>query len=505
MERKDESRATAPAAASLPQRLPETLRSLNPWWQGEAGVAIPAFRRWAFAQLLQLVTRGLAPATLLRGPRRVGKTVLARQIIAHLLEHGTDPRRILYVPFDEIGVVRSLTDPILEIGRWFERAIMGRTFNAAARGGETAYVFFDEVQNLRTWAPQLKHLVDNHNCRVLVTGSSSLRIAAGRDSLAGRVLTFDLGPLLLRDIAGLRFGHREPSRWPPNGQGDLAMLDFWRANLAAAASSAEVRRAAFAAFAASGGFPLAHQPPAPTWPQVSDHLMETVIRRVLAHDVPAARRGRRVETALVEQVFRLAARYAGQNPGWAIFRNELRDALHQDYSWGRVQRILGTLDETMLLRLVRPLELRLKRQAAPAKLCLCDHALRAAWLQEEVPLDPEGLARNPHLCDLAGRLAESVLGYFLSTIPNLDVSCFPARPTEEEVDFVVTVGTKRIPIEVKYRKRIDPHEDTRGLRAFIEKSVYNAPMGLLVTLDDDVTVHDPRIIPISLSSLLWTR
>ena len=47
---------------------------------------------------------------------------------------------------------------------------------------------------------------------------------------------------------------------------------------------------------------------------------------------------------------------------------------------------------------------------------------------------------------------------------------------------------------------------TRGeLRAFLEKTVYNAPLGLLVTLADDVVVHDPRIIPISLSSLLWLR
>jgi hypothetical protein len=63
----------------------------------------------------------------------------------------------------------------------------------------------------------------------------------------------------------------------------------------------------------------------------------------------------------------------------------------------------------------------------------------------------------------------------------------------------------RIPIEVKYRRRIDAHEDTRGLRAFLEKTVYNAPFGLLVTLNDDVAIPDPRIIPISLSSLLWLR
>ncbi|MBI5194237.1 MAG: hypothetical protein HZA08_12475 [Nitrospirae bacterium] len=98
-----------------------------------------------------------------------------------------------------------------------------------------------------------------------------------------------------------------------------------------------------------------------------------------------------------------------------------------------------------------------------------------------------------------------MLGYFLTLIPNLDVSHFPERGSEPEVDFVLTVGTKRIPVEVKYRRRIDPHDDTKGLRAFLEKTVYNAPLGLLVTLDDNVQIYDPRIVPISLSNLLWLK
>ncbi len=47
--------------------------------------------------------------------------------------------------------------------------------------------------------------------------------------------------------------------------------------------------------------------------------------------------------------------------------------------------------------------------------------------------------------------------------------------------------------------------DRRRVRAFLEKSVYNAPFGLLVTRDDDAAVLDPRIIPISLSSFLWLK
>ena len=58
---------------------------------------------------------------------------------------------------------------------------------------------------------------------------------------------------------------------------------------------------------------------------------------------------------------------------------------------------------------------------------------------------------------------------------------------------------------MKYRRRIDPLRDTLGLRAFLEKAQYNAPFGVLVTMGEDVVVPDPRIVTISLRSLLLMR
>jgi hypothetical protein len=70
---------------------------------------------------------------------------------------------------------------------------------------------------------------------------------------------------------------------------------------------------------------------------------------------------------------------------------------------------------------------------------------------------------------------------------------------------VLTIGTRRIPLEVKYQRRIDPLADTEGLRAFIERRVNNAPFGLLVTQTDTDAVIDPRIVALPLSSLLLLR
>lgn len=198
------------------------------------------------------------------------------------------------------------------------------------------------------------------------------------------------------------------------------------------------------------------------------------------------------------------AQEAAHRP-WPEAVSEIRHALHANVGWQRIWTYLKFLDGSLLLRLVEPLELRLERKRGSAKLCLCDPGLRASWLQEAVPLDPEGLRGAPHLGSLAGHLAESVLGYFLGNLPGLDLAHFPERGVEPEVDFVLTVGAHRIPVELRYRSAIDPHRDTLGLRAFIERTVYNAPFGILVTLEDAPPPRDPRIVALPLSSLLVMR
>jgi predicted AAA+ superfamily ATPase len=203
-------------------------------------------------------------------------------------------------------------------------------------------------------------------------------------------------------------------------------------------------------------------------------------------------------------VFKLACRYVGQSPSQAIYLDEVRRALDANIGWQRVLAYLKFLDATLLVRLIEPLELRLKRRQGSAKLVLCDHALRAAWLQEQVPLDPQVLQVQNHLADLAGRIAEGVAGQFFKSIINLGVNHFPERGAEPEVDYVLTIGEQRIPVEVKYRRRID-HRDSHGLRAFIEKTVYNAPFGILVTMDDAAVNDDPRIVTLPLSTLLLMR
>lgn len=489
----------------IPPELDAYLRETNPWWEGKPGRTLPPYRRWAFDVILRKLKSGLAPAVILRGARQVGKTTLQEQIIEHLqnVEH-IEPRRIFRLQFEEIPSLRGLKEPLLTIARWYENRVLGKTFNSAAKEGKKAYLFLDEVQNLVDWAPQLKALVDHHTLHVIVTGSSALRIEAGRDSLAGRITTLEIGTLLLREIAGLRFGKNLTPSLLQNGLEPLANADLWRELNQRSSENREIVRQAFKAFSERGGYPMVHARPEVPWTEVADQLNENVIRRVIMHDL-RMERGRKRDASLLEEVFRLACRYAGQAPSHALYVQELRQVLRANIGWNRIWSYLRFLDGTLLIKVIRPLELRLKRSKGNPKLCVVDHGLRASWLQEVIPLFPEDLMKAPHLADLAGHLAESVVGAFLSGIPYLDLAHFPERPTEPEIDFVLTIGEKRIPLEVKYKRHIDPHRDTLGLRAFLERTHYNAPFGILLTMEDDVQIPDPRIITVSLPSLLFMR
>jgi predicted AAA+ superfamily ATPase len=480
------------------------LNRLNPFWQGKPLVSLPAFKRWAFQVARQRLDHGLAKATVLSGPRQVGKSTLVLQIIQQLLAEGVAPRRILYVQFDELAEILKLKQPILQIVSWFEQHILRQSLNEAAQAGQRVYLFLDEVQNLDEWAPQLKHLVDTSDVRVLVTGSSALRIEQGRDSLAGRITTLEMGTLFLREIMALRREGELLAPLPLNGLSPLRDRAFWEELRAFGIRYAGLRDRAFAAFSERGAYPIAHAYPDVSWAELADQLNETVIRRAIVHDLRLGPKGAKRDPQLIEALFRLACRYAGQTPKPTLFADELKQVMDANVSAQRIAAYLSFLDGTLLLRMVEPLEIRLKRRRSAAKICLCDHALRASWLQEVVPLAPDALDRLAHLRDLAGHLAESAVGYFLKSITNIDLAHFPERHGEPEVDFVLSIGEQRVPLEVKYRRRIEP-KSLNGLRHFLDKPIYNAPFGVLVTLSDDIVVDDPRIVCLPLSTLLLMR
>ena len=215
---------------SLPLELVRDLERQNPWWRDRPLPVLPTFHRWPYNKLKQRLGHPIAPIVVLKGPRQIGKTTLQLQLIQSLLAEGIAPWRILRVQFDDLPALThaNFEEPILRIVDWFEKTILGATLNESAHRQEPVYLFFDEVQNLAAWDVQLKSLVDHATVRVMVTGSSALRIEKGRDSLAGRIHSLEAGPLRLAEIAALRkFADLQPLQHE-NGWGDWLTPDFWR-------------------------------------------------------------------------------------------------------------------------------------------------------------------------------------------------------------------------------------------------------------------------------------
>jgi predicted AAA+ superfamily ATPase len=482
---------------------------MNPWWRGASAPRTPPFRRWPFPVLLRRLRRErmLAPIIAMRGPRQVGKTTLQAQLVEQLLADGVGPERIFRVQFDELATIRAIggEDAILQLVGWYQKSILGGDFNDAARAGKSCFLLLDEVQNLPDWAVQLKSLVDHAEVRVLVTGSSALRIELGRDSLAGRIQSLEIGPLRLSEISEWRgFGVLPPFE-SGNGFGRWSQPSFWRDLRAHGEEYGRNRDLAFQAFSERGGYPLAQRPDV-DWAEVSQQLSETVVQRVIQHDLRQGARGRRRDQRLLEEVFRMGARYAGQAPAPSSLSREAQLALESDVGVQRIRNYLTFLEQSLLLRLVEPHEMRLQSRRGPAKICLSDHALRAAWLDEIVPLDDEGLAAAPELSDLAGRIAESVVGADLVSL-GVPTNYLPERRArgQGEIDFILTVGDHRIPLEVKYQARIDPVRDVRAISTFLDQPANRAPMGIVVTRRFAADLHDRRVVAVPLKSLLLAR
>jgi predicted AAA+ superfamily ATPase len=485
--------------------LADRLHLLNPWWTGKPIQVLPASKRHLVAQIQRRLQYRIAPILVVRGSRQVGKTTACLHVISELLRSGVPRECILRVQFDEIETLTSLNEPIIEVVDWYQRVILLKSLNEAAAAGQTVYVFFDEVQNLKNWAEELKFVVDSNTVQVVVTGSSALRIEQGRDSLAGRIHTLEAGVLSLTEI-GLFRGIESPAPFlKDNGLEPLTTLAFWQNLKEHGEHHRTFRDQSFSLFSDRGAYPLAHMAGDIPWPLIADQLNETVIKRVIQHDLRVGHRGRKRNPMLLEEVFRYCCRYAGQSPSQTAIAREIgATLLTGGIAVERVHTYVKFLAESLLIRVIPSLELRMKKKRSDSKICLVDHGLRASWLQERISLVTGNVPVDSVQSTLSGFLAESVSGSLFSSISGLDIAHLPARGQDPEIDFVLTVGDFRIPVEVKYRNSIEPSH-VNGLSWFMSNPLNRAPFGILLTKHDSPDFQRDDIVALPLSSAMLLK
>ena len=489
----------------LPTEFVQTLERINPWWRGQPLPPTERYKRWVYHDILERMKSGIAPVIALRGPRQVGKTTIQFQVIEHLLLIARiDSRRILRVQFDDIPGLGKLKNPVEAIVRWYEENVLGESVNAASKRGEHIYILFDELQNISKWSDQLKSIVDHTSARFFVTGSSALRIRKGGDSLAGRINMLELGPLRLGEIAGIRsLGDLQPFANHTLFE-DWRKKDFWLELVSYGRKRRRLREKTFALFSEFGGYPRCHTTKGIELGDLRQQMVNAVVRKTIEHDA-SARAKASLDSRTLHEVFRLMCRYAGQAVRPRRIAEELQAIISGGIKVAAVEEAITFLNDSLLVHLVQPLEMLQKKNNNPAKICICDHFIRNGVLQESIPISPEILqGTNEAICSQAGHVAESVIGYYLRSIPGVDVAWFPERRNESEVDFVVSVGMQRIPIEIKYRRNLSDKSDCAGVHAFLEKPHYQAPFGIVVTQIREGNLSD-NVIAVPASTFLLLK
>jgi predicted AAA+ superfamily ATPase len=168
----------------------------NTWWDTKEvrKELCPIYERRMLGDIVSsLENRNI---TVLRGPRRTGKSTLLYQSIRSLLFKGVDPVSILYFSFDdEPGNIQDLLDE-------FRDSVLEHPIEKSKK----LYVFLDEVQKCNNWSEQIKRNYDLYpNIKFILSGSVSFEIGAKTtESLVGRASELILYPMSFGEYLGLR-------------------------------------------------------------------------------------------------------------------------------------------------------------------------------------------------------------------------------------------------------------------------------------------------------------
>ena len=483
---------------TLPDELIRSLATANPWWSGNSMRKIKTWRRPVYSKILTGLLKQSGPKIhLLRGPRQVGKSTLQEQMIFDLLfvKQSVSPKQILRVLVDDIKVY-PLEQHLKTLIQWFESNVVQDTFNNMSKKGKPIYLFLDEFQEVDSPGLQLKTIVDAQDCHIFATGSSSLKIGNCAKDLPGRAKWYELSSMSLSEIAQFkRLGDLAPYT-SGNNFADWRQKDFW-IGLAKHCKKQLLLDEVFRSFCDLGGYPYCHEHE--TWEEAEDFLRKQVIARTIEHDLQSQHQ---FDAATLEKLFYFLCKYTGRDVHFATLQRELKEGYSVNLTHEKIRGGLDFFADSMLVSLFKPSEHRLKNSQERIKICLGDHAIRRALMNESIPL--YGANVNS---DLAGPIVEGIVGSYLAScyprdsLPGNSIAYLPDTKKEgHEVDFILSISEQHIPIEVKYRNHAKP---SKGILQYLAHPQHHAPFGLLITKEEHWV--DDKLVAIPLKQFLLLR
>jgi predicted AAA+ superfamily ATPase len=403
--------------------------------------------------------------SLVTGPRRSGKTVLLKHLIARLIGDGVNPRNLLYCSLDNSRLAAMSEDLVRDtIDFWLEGIAMDGP----------RYVLLDEVHLLDGWYASVKNFHDlNRDVKTYISGSASLAIQVRAEQhLRGRYIAHEIWPLDLRGYLSLR---RAMGVGPRRGRATGHAAAGPPTD--AISSDAQLRALLddFKRYMLVGGFPESVEvDDTARWFELLEGF---VAQRAIYTDIAATFNIRAVKV-LDSVLHHILANQSRLLTYESI--NEVAGLKHEvllDY--------IEYLKGSYLVVEVRKLAPTVKGQLKSRKKFLCaDQGLRNALLAEH--------ALTP---DNEGMLAENVVGMHLFMAATRSGRRLFYWKEDGEVDFVVK-GREALLVEVKYRNRVD-EADVSKVQAAMEAT--GARMAYIVSKRDFEVLRDGdtevRVIP----------
>lgn len=130
---------------------------------------------------------------VITGIRRCGKSTLLKQIIDEV-KNNIDEGHIIYINFEDVEY-SDIVD-FKDLNEWVKKRIIDN---------KKYYLFFDEIQNVKSWEKTINSFKATLNVSIFITGSNSDLLSGELATLlSGRYVSFKIQPFTFSEVCELK-------------------------------------------------------------------------------------------------------------------------------------------------------------------------------------------------------------------------------------------------------------------------------------------------------------
>ncbi len=416
----------------ISERISALIREYNPLWEGKLS-ELPVYKRHIFEKVEKYMKTKQIIALV--GLRRVGKTVMMKQIIQDLK---ISSQNIFYFLFDEL--ITQNPEILQDILDYYLKTV--------AKEGKK-YIFLDEIQKVPYWQDIIKRFYDTRNdIKFIVSGSASLQIKKSKESLAGRIFDFYLPILTFGEFLELN-----DIKLEKRGM-DFKNLKKMYESLLHKKSSLEHL---FLEYILKGAFPeIAKEEDIDI---ILNYVKSAVIEKIIFEDIPVVFEVKR------RDILSLLLEYCSKETSNLLDITNLANIL--DVNYQTLKSYLFYLQNSFLVDIVYNYSKSFSKQLRKLKKVHIAHPSISIALM--------GHSRKIlQINEVVSKYVETIV-FQHAKLYSKKVS-FWRTPQKEEIDIILD----NVPIEVKYRNQVKTSE-AKTLVKFMQR--FKAERGIIVTKD----------------------